>query len=148
MISLNSLVNIFFNFVITTLNMRFTLLNVYVHNIVNYRHSVVQPISKTYSYCIIENLYLLNSNSLFPPFPAHGNNTLYSTLIQNLLSGIENAHPLTQNIFLIFCKVSIFFNIVTEILMTNLFWVEFSPFVYSSWLLLVYKKTIDLSVYF
>ena len=37
------------------------------HHFVNYRHYVVQQISRTYSSCITITLYLLNNNSPSPP---------------------------------------------------------------------------------
>ena len=37
------------------------------YSIVKCRCDVVQPISRTYSSCITETLYLLNNNSPFPP---------------------------------------------------------------------------------
>lgn len=41
------------------------------HSIVDYRHDVVLPISRTYSSCIIKTLYPLNSNFSLPPAPGN-----------------------------------------------------------------------------
>ena len=41
-----------------------------LYSIANYKHYVVQQISRMYSSCLTENLYpFKNSNSPFPPFP-------------------------------------------------------------------------------
>lgn len=71
-------------FVVRKLNMNATLLtNFEMHNtycVVNYRHHIVQQISRIYSFCIMKTLYSLDYKSPHPPSPRPWESLLYSLL--------------------------------------------------------------------
>lgn len=54
------------------------------YSIINCRNNIVQQISRIYLTCIIQTLYLLNSNSSFPPQPRPLATTILLSASMNL----------------------------------------------------------------
>lgn len=70
------------------------------YGIVNYRHDVVQPISRIYSPCITETLYLLNRNSSCPPSPSPRQPPFSSLLLWVWLFWIPHISGILQHLSL------------------------------------------------
>lgn len=76
-------------------------------SVVNCRRNLVQQISRIYSSCITETLYLLNSNSLFPSPPRFWQLPFYSQLLRISLTILYFSCKWNHRVFILDWLISL-----------------------------------------